>query len=169
MKLIYFLIVSILLTSCWPVSVAFRDLSMPTEWKMFSLKTLESNAPNAPLSYAAKLSENIKDGIQNNSRLLLKTKKSDTEQVAIEGTISSYTVAPIAIQQGDDAAKNRLTISVNFTIFITEPKEDKMTFVSTRFADYDSGKDFSTLENDLVEEINTQIVQDVINKLFSNW
>lgn len=169
MKLFTFLITSILLTSCWPTSVAFRDISMPPEWKIFSLKTLESNAPNAPLSYAAKLTESIKDGIQNNSRLLIKTKATDKEQVAIEGIISAYSVAPIAIQQGDNAAKNRLTISVNFTIFISEPKEDKMTLVSTRFVDYDSNSDFSSIENQLIEDINQQIVQDVINKLFSNW
>lgn len=169
MKLFLFFITSIVLTSCWPTSVAFRDVSMPPEWKIFSLKTLESNAPNAPLSYTSKLTENIKDGIQNNSRLLIKTKATDKEQVAIEGVISSYAVTPIAIQQGDNAAKNRLTISVNFTIFISEPKEDKMTLVSTRFADYDSNIDFSSKEDELIEEINKQIVQDVINKLFSNW
>lgn len=169
MKLLFFLIIAVSLTSCWPTSIAFRDVSMPPEWKTFSIKTLESSAPNAPLSYAAKLTENIKDGIQNNSRLLLKTKSTDKEEVAIEGVISSYSIAPIAIQQGDNAAKNRLTISVNFTIFISKPKEDKMILTSSRFMDYDSNKDFSSIESELLEEINKQIVQDVINKLFSNW
>jgi hypothetical protein len=75
----------------------------------------------------------------------------------------------VAIQEGDNSAKNRLTISVQFTIFITAPEEDKMTLTSTRFVDYDSDTDLASQEATLLDEISTQIVQDVINKLLSNW
>jgi hypothetical protein len=44
-----------------------------------------------------------------------------------------------------------------------------MTLTSTRFADYDSNLDLTTVESQLLEEINKQIVQDVINKILSNW
>jgi hypothetical protein len=168
MKLIPLFCLLILMGACWPKSVSFRDGSMPDEWKTFSVKTLEVSAANAPISYAANLTEKIKDGVQNNSKLLLNTKLGAGE-VSIEGTISNYLVMPIAIQQGDDAAKNRLTISVNFTIFISKPTEDKMTLTSTRFADYNSDQDLSAIEGQLLNDINTQIVQDIINKLFSNW
>ena len=40
---------------------------------------------------------------------------------------------------------------------------------SSRFADFNTDEDFSSSENELIEEINQKIVQDVINKLFSNW
>ena len=71
MKLIIAFIAIILLTSCWPKSVSFVDGNLPDEWKFFSLSTLKSNAPNAPISYSAILSDAIKDGIQNGSRLKL--------------------------------------------------------------------------------------------------
>ena len=125
------LILFILLTSCWPVSVSLIDKgSMPEEWKTFSVKTFNNKAPNAPLN---------------------------------------YNLSPIALQEGDNAAKNRLTISTQFTIFIQKPEESIMKLTSTRFADYDSNSDLSSVENQLLEEINEQIVQDVINKLLSNW
>ncbi len=168
MKFIYFSFLSILLTSCWPKSISFKDGSMPPEWKTFAVKTLELSAPTAPISYAPNLSEKIKDGIQNNTKLILNPKKEQAE-ISIEGTISNYLVTPIAIQPGDNAAKNRLTISVNFTIFISQPKEDKMILTSTRFSDYDASSDLASIESQLLEEINKQIVQDLINKLFSNW
>ena len=44
-----------------------------------------------------------------------------------------------------------------------------MTMTSTRFIDYDSNTDLGIVENQLLEEVNDQIVQDVINKLLSNW
>ena len=169
MKLIFCLIVLIGLTGCWPSSVSFIDTgSMPEEWKTFSVKTLENDAPNTPISYAALLSEKLKDGVQNNTRLLLNPVLGKGE-VSIEGKISSYTIIPVAIQEGDNSAKNRLTISVQFTIFITAPEEDKMTLTSTRFIDYDSKTDLASQEATLLDEISTQIVQDVINKLLSNW
>ncbi len=168
MKFIYFSFLSILLTSCWPKSISFKDGSMPPEGKTFAVKSLELSAPTAPISYAPNLSEKIKDGIQNNTKLILNPKKEQAE-ISIEGTISNYLVTPIAIQPGDNAAKNRLTISVNFTIFISQPKEDKMILTSTRFSDYDASSDLASIESQLLEEINKQIVQDLINKLFSNW
>ena len=44
-----------------------------------------------------------------------------------------------------------------------------MTLTSTRFIDYDSNTDLASQEATLLDEISTQIVQDVINKLLSNW
>lgn len=164
------------LASCWPTSISFSDTkNSDPRWKFFTVKTLENNAPNAPLSYAAQLSEAVKDGVQNNTKLKLAT-NPDSSQVNIEGTITNFAISPIAMQQGDVAAKNRLTVSVNYTIYINVPpaeneplKENKMTLTSTRFADYDSNLDFAAVESQLLDEINRQIVQDVINKIFSNW
>ena len=158
-----------ILTSCWPISVSLIDKgSMPEEWKTFSVKTLNNKAPNAPLSYSPNLTEQIKDGIQNNTRLQLNT-QSNKAEIIIEGSVNNYNLSPIALQEGDNAAKNRLTISTQFTIFIQKPEESIMKLTSTRFADYDSNTDLSSVENQLLDEINEQIVQDVINKLLSNW
>ncbi len=166
----YLLLLSLILSlsSCWPTRVSFIDGTMPEEWKTFSVKTLDNNAPNTPISYAAQLSEKLKDGLQNNTRLLLNPETGKGE-VYIEGVISNYTITPVAIQEGDNSAKNRLTVSVQFTIFVSEPEEDKILLTCTRFVDYDSNTDLATSESTLMEEVSTQIVQDVINKLLSNW
>jgi hypothetical protein len=170
MKLVLFISLSIVLTSCWPSSVSLVDSgSMPPEWKTFTVKTLDLEAPNAPNNLASVLTEEIKDGIQNNTRLLINPKQGAGE-ISIEGVVTNYSADPIAIQQGDEAAKNRLSMSVNFTIYISKPKEDKMTLTSTQFIDFDPiTTDFSSNEVSLYEEINKKIVQDVINKLLSNW
>ena len=170
MKLVLFISLSIILTSCWPSSVSLVDSgSMPPEWKTFTVKTLDLEAPNAPNNLASVLTEEIKDGIQNNTRLLINPKQGAGE-ISIEGVVTNYSADPIAIQQGDEAAKNRLSMSVNFTIYISKPKEDKMTLTSTQFIDFDPiTTDFSSNEVSLYEEINKKIVQDVINKLLSNW
>ena len=155
--------------SCKSVSVSLIDKgSTPEEWQSFSIKTLENSAPNCPLNYPVQLSESLKDGLQNNTRLSLNTQTGNGE-VYIEGKISDYSVLPVAVQNGNSAAQNRLSISVQFDIFVSKPKEEKMTLRSTRFADFNSNVNLAELENQLLEEINQQIVQDLINKLLSNW
>ena len=76
---------------------------------------------------------------------------------------------PIAIQNGDNAAKNRLTVSVQFTIFTTTPKEEEIKLNVTRFADFDASSNLSSVETQLLNTINEQVIQDVINKIMSNW
>ena len=110
----------------------------------------------------------MKDGIQNNTRLSLATKLSDAE-VQIEGQILNYQVSPIAIENGDNASKNRLSLSVQFIINTTLPEEQAITLTSTRFEDFEATTNLSSVENELLENITEQIVQDLINKLMSNW
>ena len=168
MKGILLISISFILTSCWPTKISFVDGNMPEEWKTFFVASLESNAANAPLSYPATLSEAIRDGIQNNTRLLIDS-DSDNAQVLVEGTVANYSIAPVALQEDDNAAKNRLTIAVRFEIFISTPEEKQIALTSSRFVDYDVSTDIATVESELLGDINTQIVQDVINKLMSNW
>ena len=159
----------LLLTSCWPTSVSFKDTgSMPLEWKMFHIQTLMINAANSPLFFGAQLTEKLKDGVQNNTRLSLATKLTDAE-VQIEGEILNYQVSPIAIQNGDNASKNRLSLTVQFTINSTKPTEEKLTLTSSRFEDFEATTNLSSIENQLLENITEQIIQDLINKLMSNW
>jgi hypothetical protein len=165
---IYITLLVLTLSSCWPSSVGFQDKgSMPEEWETFSVKTLDNNSATAPNSYPSLLTEALKDGIQNNTRLLLNTNNGG--EIIIEGAIISYNVSPIALQPGDVAAQNRLTISVKFTIFITEPNEEKMELSLSKFMDFNSNQDMSSVEGSLLTEINAQIVQDVVAKLLSNW
>jgi hypothetical protein len=168
-KLLFMLGFVVLISSCWPSSVSLIDTGgMPEEWKTFTLKTLENKAPNTPLSYAALLSEKTKDAIQNNTRLMLNPVNGAGE-LSIEGVITSYQIVPVALQEGDNSQKNRLSVSVEFSIFVSVPNEDKITLTSTRFVDYESSTDLASAENELLEEINKQITQDLINKLMSNW
>ncbi|MDG1346572.1 MAG: LptE family protein [Crocinitomicaceae bacterium] len=167
MKFVFILFLGVLATSCWPSRFTFVDGNMPEEWKTFTVKTLDNNSATAPNSYSSQLTEALRDGIQNNTTLLLNP--GNSAEVNIEGVVNGYNVSPIALQPGDVAAKNRLTINANFTIFITKPEEDKMTISLSKFMDFDSNKDISSVESQLIEEINAQMVQDVVAKLMSGW
>ena len=167
-KLPFLFLLFMVISSCWPSSIGFRDSgSMPEAWKSFTVEMIENNAANCPLSYGPVLTEILKDGIQNNTRLVLNT---DGEgELVLTGVISAYNVMPIAVQDNDNASQNRLTISVNFELIINEPEADKLKFSATRFADFESNVNLASVESQLIDDINSQISQDVINKLLSNW
>jgi len=167
-KLLIALIVLGTLSSCWPTRMGFVDDSMPEEWKSFYITPLEMNVATAPGNYNSTLTELLRTGIQNNTRLKMLT-AIDTSAVQISGVITNYNTTPQAIANGENAQKNRLTVSVNFTILTPTKGLEKMQLTSTRFADYDATQQLSDVENQMLELINQQIVQDVISKLRSNW
>ena len=169
MKIFLVITIALLFSSCWPASLSFRDGSVPPEWKRFMVTTLENKAANAPISYASELSELIKDGIQNRVGLSLVSEESDDPQIIITGSLNSYDITPLSLQENASEVKNRLTIRSSFQIFISAPEEDVMEVSSSRFADFDASQDVGSIQQQLLEEINEQIVQDVLNKLLSNW
>lgn len=171
MRPIPILVFLVLITfqSCYPTSVSFRDGSVPPEWKRFLIETLESSAANAPLSYAPELTEELKDAIQNRVGLKLVSDESLDPQIIISGKVTNYDVQPLAVQGDDVAAKNRLTVSAFFEIFVNAPEEDVMEVNARRFVDFDANVDVGSIQGQLFEELNEQIIQDVINKLLSNW
>lgn len=122
LKFVIFLLLITNLTACWPTSVSFNDTgSLHACLKYFQMDPLETSAANAPINYPIELTEAVKSGIQNNTRLLLSSTKN-APQVMINGKITNYIVSPIALQEGDNAAKNRLTVSATMDIFLSVKK-----------------------------------------------
>ena len=80
-----------------------------------------------------------------------------------------YNVSPQTIQSNEVAAQNRLTISVN--VKFTNIKDEKQDFESTftRYADFPSNTNITSIEDQLITEINQQLVDDIFNKAVINW
>ena len=169
MKVGYIFLLGFTLTACWPASLSLKDGSVPPEWKRFVVETFENEAANAPISYAPELTELVKDAIQDRVGLKLVSGEDDDPQILIIGVLKSYDVAPMALQANDVAAKNRLTVVAQFQIFISAPEEDVMELRASRFVDFDANLDVGAVQAQLLQEINDQIIQDLINKLLSNW
>lgn len=145
-----------------------RDNRMPKEWKTFYVNPIEVSTATAPSSYGANLSENIRSGIQNNTRLKLVSAPQDST-LQITSVVTSYSTSPVAIQQGDVATENRLSVTVNVVISTPTKGLEELNFSTTRFANYSASKQLVDVEQELLVNINQQIVQDIINKLNSNW
>jgi hypothetical protein len=86
-----------------------------------------------------------------------------------EGVISGYAVTPTAIVSGDEAAKNRFTITlkVKFTCDVNPDLDFESSF--SRYEDYDATMDFEQAKATYTDDLLALLVEDIFNKAFANW
>ncbi|PID93868.1 MAG: hypothetical protein CSA95_05225 [Bacteroidetes bacterium] len=111
-------------------------------------------------------SDAIKDRFISQTSLEL---TNDFADLYLEGYISDYKITPQAIQAGETAAMNRLTITVKvtFTNNVNTSQSFEQSF--SQYADFPSTEELSTVENQLIEEITEYLVDAIFNKAVVNW
>ena len=112
------------------------------------------------------VTEELKTKILRESNLTLRDSQGDVE---FQGAITQYDVRPIAPQAGETSAQNRLTITVqvNFENRVNEKESWNSRF--SRYVDFDSNLNFSSIEEQLVDEVFDQLLDDIFRRAFVNW
>ena len=156
----------LLLVSGCKVNYGFTGASVSPDIKTFSVRYFPNQAPNVNPSLSQTFTEKLKDKIVSQASLSHTDKQAD---LIFEGSITGYSIQPIAIQANETAAQNRLTITIS--IKFTNQKNEKQNFETSfsRYADYNSQENLATVEPQLITTITDQIVDDVFNRVFINW
>lgn len=155
----------ILFSGC-KMNYSFTGASVPIEAKTVSVKYFNNNTTLAPPTLSQSITEALKDKLISETKLTLIEKNGD---LSFTGEITGYKTKPVAIQSNDQAALNRLTITVS--VKHISKYDDKNNFEKSfsRYFDYSSSESLSTVEDELIREINEQLVQDIFNKALNNW
>jgi len=159
--------IAVLLTfSHCKVNYSFTGASIPPEVKTIYIGYFENNASLVEPTLSQKITDAFRDKFASETSLVLVTSAGDLN---LEGFIRDYRTQPVAIQTDDQAALNRLTITIEVSFENTV--DEKMSFKSSfsRYADYSSSQNLSAVQEALIEEINTMLVEDVFNKAVVNW
>ncbi len=127
----------------------------------FTMGTAGGQA-NLPLQ----LNEKLKEYYQRNTKLRVIPTNGD---MVLEGTITGYEVLAAAPTSQDQAALNRLTVTVEvkFTNNKDEAKNFEQSF--SFYKEYPQAQTLSQNEPILVPKILDQIVQDIFNKTAGDW
>jgi|AntAceMinimDraft_16_1070373.scaffolds.fasta_scaffold15137_2 hypothetical protein len=165
--ILYFIIFNsliFLLQSCGIYS--FTGASIPPEVKTISIQYFSNNAPLVQPTLSQSFTDALKDKFTNQTNLTLVNRAGDLN---IQGSVTNYSVSPVAIQSSDMAALNRLTISVS--VKFTNNIDEKQNFetIFSRYADYSSSESLSSVEESLIKQINDELVEDIFNKSVVNW
>jgi len=162
-KLFLLLVLFIGLNAC---TFKFNDYDISPDVKTFSVEQFETTAGNAPPTIGQQFSEQLKQRILNDTKLQYRDSKGDIEFL---GAITSYEISPIAPQPGQTVALQRLTLRMDIECKSSKQVIKNWSPSFSRFADFAADADLSAVEERLVKEIYTQIIEDVFNKAFSNW
>lgn len=145
---------------------SFSGASISNEVKSVSINPFKNVASLAPPVLSSSLTEALKDKFSSETNLIPLNSDGD---LIFSGRITNYSINPIAIQADETASKNRLsiTVKVKFVNIIDEESNYDKTF--SRYADYESSQDFTSIEESLNEEIVSQLIDDIFNEAFTNW
>jgi hypothetical protein len=145
---------------------SFTGASIPAGATTFSVDYFPNFAPLVQPTLSQIFTDALKDKFSQQTSLRLNNGVGDLH---FEGSITGYSVQPQSIGANDQAAQNRLTISVRVK-FINEFEPDndfEQTF--SRFYDYDSQRSLSEVESEAIEIIVEALVEDIFNKAVVNW
>ena len=157
------LLMVVILMSC---NYSFSGASISPDIKTISIKNFPNYSSLGPPTLSQSFTEALKDLFIRQTSLSLVTRNGDLQ---FEGQISNYVAAPIAIQANDQAADNRLTITIDVKFVNTQDATQNFESSFSRFADYSANENLSAKEDELIREINEQLVQDIFNRSVSNW
>lgn len=145
---------------------SFKDISIPVEVKTFRVNYFENKAQYVNTQLSGQLTERLKQKIIGTTRL--RQTNDDDAHYDISGYVSQYYTSTISIT-GSTASGNRLT--VGFHLVFKNTLEEKKNFETdlTRTFDFDGNKSLTEAEADLNEEIVKNVVDEIFNKIFSNW
>lgn len=164
-SILIFFAVAVFFQTC-TVGYSFTGADIPAEAKTFSVKSFQIATPLAPANYSLRLTESLKDLMISQTSLDLATKRGDLQY---EGVVTRYDIGSAAVSSEEVTTVNRLTIAVKVKYINSFDREKNLEKTFTRFADFNSSKDISQVEDDLIKEINDQLTQDIFDATLGAW
>ena len=167
-------LISLLFTCCLfaslagcKVSYSFTGASISPEIKTISVQYFPNRSRgvvNPTLSQD--FTDALKDRFKAQTSLELINGIGD---VNFEGEITNYSTQHMAINGTERAALTRFIISIRVKYSNIIDPEGNFEATFSRYEDFESSIDFSSVEVDLGEKILDQITEDVFNRAFVNW
>ncbi len=146
---------------------SFTGTSIQPEVKTVTINYFEYKA----LKVNPSLSNDITTALQDKFLKLTKLEQVDMDgDLEIIGEISGYDVKATAITANEQAAQNRLTVSVRINFVNRKfPEDDFENKAFSAYADFDANESLDAVEASLCEEIIEQLCEDIFNATVANW
>ncbi len=146
---------------------SFKDVApIPIEIKNFRVQPLGNKALYNNPQLSPLVTEKLRQKIINTTRLR-QTNEEDAHY-DISGYISQYSTSTVNIQNSESGT-NRLTIGFHLIFKNSlDPTKNFETDVS-RNEDFPATQSLAEAESNLTERIVKNIVDEIFNKIFSNW
>ncbi len=167
-SLIYYLLITVYCSMINGCGIYIFNSSSIDYEKIKTISVLNFTMATAggPANLPLQLNEKLKEYYQRNTKLRVVPNNGD---MVLEGTITGYEILAAAPTSQDQAALNRLTVTVEvkFTNNKDEAKNFEQSF--SFYQDYPQNQTLSQNETRLVPKILDQIIQDIFNISAGDW
>lgn len=165
-KIGIFSVVCLLLTAC-TISYKFNGASIDyTKIKSISIKDFPNQAPLIYPPLAQRFTEELKDTYTRQTRLQLVNENGDLD---LEGEITGYDLAPMAVKEDAYESQTKLTITIRVRYSDrTDPEKDfEQSFSASR--EFDATQMLQDVQDQLCEEIVEELVDQIYNATVADW
>jgi hypothetical protein len=156
---------STIISGC-KITYSFNGASISAAVKTLSIQYFQNRASLVQPGLSQYITDALIDKCKAQTNLSLVNGLGD---VNFEGEITDYNTRPLTVAADAQAATNRFTITVKvkFTNSVEPDYSYEQSF--SRYEDYNSNRDLSTVEKELSDKIVDLLVEDIFNKAFVNW
>lgn len=146
---------------------SFTGTSIQPDVKTVTINYFEYKA----LKVNPSLSNDLTTALQDKFLKLTRLEQVDMDgDIEIVGAITGYDVKAAAITANEQAAQNRLTVTVKISFVNRKYPEDDFDDKSfSAYADFDAMTALDAVEASLCEEIIEQLCDDMFNATVANW
>lgn len=161
---LFTLVLALGIQSCGVYS--FSGASIDPSVKTITIQNFPNTAPLVVPTLSQTFTEALKQRVLNSTSLGFVRSTGDIE---LSGQISDYSVKASAVQANQVTSTSRLSISVKVTFInrINTKQNYEQTF--TAFSDFSTTQSLSSVQDDLIQKITTQLVDDIFRRTFVNW
>ena len=146
---------------------SFTGTSIQPDVKTVTVNYFEYTA----LKVNPSLSNQLTEAVQEKFRKLTKLEQVDMDgDLEIVGAVTGYDVKATSIGANEQAAQNRLTVTVKIDFVNRKYPEESFEGKSfSAFADFDAMQQLDAVESTLCEEIVEKLCEDIFNGTVANW
>lgn len=159
-----FLFLGSSLSSCH-FKYGFKDVSIPDTIKTVKVNNIDNKARYINTQLSPRLTDKLRQKIVSQTKL--SQTNSDNADWEISGYITDYSFSTSAIS-GQQAANNRLTVSLHITLNNRKAEDIKDYDVSRNF-EFKGNQTLQQAEASMLDEMIRTLTDEIFNKLFSNW
>ena len=161
---VLFLVTACLLAGCGIYS--FSGTSIQPDVKSITIPYVEYKALRVNPSLSNAMTEALQDKFRKLTRLEQVDTNGDMELVC---EISGYDVKATAITANEQAAQNRLTVTVKIEFSNRKYPEDDVSKSFSAYEDFDATQSLDAVEAQLCESIIEKLVEDIFNATVAQW
>jgi hypothetical protein len=145
---------------------SFTGANVAADIHTVSVEMFQNRAGNGPALLSQAFTDKLKFKMQTEASLKQVATDGD---LRFSGAITGYTYTSDAPIAGATSGLNKLTITVQVHFENAKDEKDKWDQSFNWYAQYSAGEEISSVENRLIEEINTKLVDDIFQRALVKW